>query len=80
MATLPISTSTRVLDVQTLLTTHDSGTVQFPETNIDPCVAAVGKCFEVELPYDDPLTIPVGCELSHSSYGEIKDYPIPEVA
>lgn len=61
--------------VEDLLQTHDSETVQFPytpdwrETSI-----LIKKKFEVELPYDDPLIIPVGVDVGLKSYGELVEF------
>lgn len=56
-------------EVQVLLQVHDSLAGQFPTHLGDSVVRRIVDACEVELPYDDPLTIPVGVKTSTKSWG-----------
>lgn len=58
--------------VEVLLQVHDSLAGQFPSYMGDEAVRAIVKCAEIELPYDDPLIIPVGVVTSKDSWGGCK--------
>lgn len=57
-------------EVQVLLQVHDSLAGQFPTHFGDWMVKKIVKCVEIPLPYDDPLTIPVGVKTSIHSWGD----------
>lgn len=59
-------------EVQILLQVHDSLAGQFPTTMADTSMKAIVKAAEIELPYDDPLVIPVGVKTSTVSWGDCK--------
>ena len=56
--------------VEVLLQVHDSLAGQFPSHFGDAAVRDIVKCAEIALPYDDPLTIPVGVKTSKVSWGD----------
>lgn len=62
------------LDCQPLLQVHDSGVFQFPASNPSTCLNEIRKQMEIVIPYDDPLTIPVGAKVSDKSWGDCKDW------
>jgi DNA polymerase I-like protein with 3'-5' exonuclease and polymerase domains/uracil-DNA glycosylase len=55
-------------EVQVLTQTHDSTGGQFPTARPELSDAVV-KAMQVVIPYDDPLTIPVGIKTSEISWG-----------
>lgn len=57
-------------DVEILLQVHDSLAGQFPSYLGDWAIGEIVKCAEIPLPYDDPLTIPVGVKTSKISWGD----------
>lgn len=64
----------RHLDVQFLLQVHDSGVFQFPTWNTRNVVPAIIEQMRIPIPYERPLTIPVGGEISEKSWGEVKPF------
>lgn len=46
-------------EVHLLLQTHDSATFQFKKVQRDYYMAEIRKNMAVQIPYDDPLVIPV---------------------
>ena len=58
--------------VQPLIQVHDSVVMQWPQS-LDPGIRAkVREQMLIPVPYDDPLTIPVGLKLSAESWGKCK--------
>ncbi len=57
-------------DIQVLLQVHDSLAGQFPTADADRHRASILKHCSVPLPYEEPLTIPVGLVTSESSWGD----------
>lgn len=55
---------------EVLLQVHDSLAGQFPTHLGDWAVSEIVKAAEIELPYDDPLVIPVGVKTSTVSWGD----------
>ena len=62
-----------VPQVHCLLQVHDSLCGQWPKHLRNPMLRAVRDCMLVEIPYDDPLTIPVGFKVSDKSWGHCVD-------
>ena len=58
--------------VQILLQVHDSLAGQFPTHLKDDMIRKIVAAAEIPLPYDDPLTIPVGVKTSPISWGDCK--------
>ena len=59
-----------VPEVQILLQVHDSLVMQ-AETSLCPAIfPRIKSAMEIPIPYDDPLTIPVGIEASEISWGD----------
>lgn len=56
-------------EVEILLQVHDSLAGQFDTYRADVLLPQIIKCAEIALPYDDPLTIPVGVKSSPISWG-----------
>jgi DNA polymerase I-like protein with 3'-5' exonuclease and polymerase domains len=56
--------------VEVLLQVHDSLAGQFPTHLGDWMKDQIVKAAEIELPYDDPLVIPVGVKTSNESWGD----------
>jgi DNA polymerase-1 len=59
---------------QLLLQNHDSIVVQFPADNISKRINDIKRQLLIPIPYPDPLTIPVGCKLSHHSWGQLEEF------
>lgn len=57
-------------EVQVLLQVHDSLPGQFPTHLADKLIPQIKQQTEIELPYRDPLTIPLGIKTSTNSWGE----------
>lgn len=53
-----------------LMQVHDSLCGEFPTHQKDKCLAELAEAARVELPYDDPLIIPVGIKTSEKSWGD----------
>jgi len=58
--------------VQLLLQVHDSLAGQFPNGKKEEEVANLRRLASIPIPYDDPLTIPVGINCSSESWGRCK--------
>jgi DNA polymerase-1 len=56
--------------IEVLTQTHDSGGGQWHETIDTEIRPKVQECLLVPIPYDDPLTIPVGLKTSYLSWGD----------
>lgn len=52
-----------------LLQVHDSLVGQFPAHREDECKRQIREAARIELPYPDPLVIPIGFKASHLSWG-----------
>lgn len=63
---------TQLPDVDVLIQVHDSLAGQFPASKLDEYRKRIPEVSRVLIPYDDPLTIPVGIALSSSSWGEVE--------
>lgn len=57
-------------EVLVLLQVHDSLAGEYPTHLGDWAVKRIVECAEIALPYDDPLTIPVGVKTSTKSWGD----------
>ena len=64
-----------VRQVHVLLQVHDSLGGQYPSHLRHPMLREIHRCMLVEIPYDEPLTIPVGFKISDQSWGDCYDYP-----
>lgn len=63
--------------IQVLLQVHDSLVMQVHKSLLPlGGIAAIRDSLLVTIPYPDPLIIPVGCKLSHKSWGDCEDYEI----
>lgn len=54
---------------EVLLQVHDSLCGQFPSARREEALACIRRAGEVQIPYDDPLIIPIGIKLSDVSWG-----------
>lgn len=57
-------------EIEILVQVHDALFGQYPIAKRDECLKALKQCSYVELPYDDPLVIPVGVKTSTKSWGD----------
>lgn len=55
-----------------LMQVHDSIVVQVHKSNYPKILPQLKECLEIVVPYDDPLVIPVGCEASSQSWGDVR--------
>ncbi len=60
--------------VDLLLQVHDSIVWQIKKALFLPRLAAIYDALHITIPYDDPLTIPVGIKISDSSWGECQEF------
>lgn len=56
--------------IEVLLQVHDSLAGQFPTTQAPECITTLRKLATVQVPYPDPLVIPVGIKTSETSWGD----------
>ena len=56
--------------IQILLQVHDSLVGQFPTFRRTECLSQLAEASKIELPYSEPLVIPVGVKWSEKSWGE----------
>jgi DNA polymerase I-like protein with 3'-5' exonuclease and polymerase domains len=61
--------------VEMLLQNHDSNVFQFPRNHYPHILPEIRKNLLIEVPYEDPLTIPVGLKVSEKSWGDCKEVP-----
>lgn len=59
-------------DVQLLLQVHDSLVMQAPLKYCPDVCHRIEEQMTIKVPYDDPLYIPVGAELSEKSWGDLE--------
>jgi DNA polymerase I-like protein with 3'-5' exonuclease and polymerase domains/uracil-DNA glycosylase len=59
-------------EVQVLLQVHDSLAGQYPVAIAEQCRMRILEGARIELPYDDPMVIPVGIKISRKSWGDCK--------
>jgi len=59
--------------VQVLLQVHDSLVFQFPKPEYPTILPLIQQELLIPVPYDDPLTIPVGIKVSEKSWGECEE-------
>lgn len=57
---------------EVLIQVHDSGVFQFPKRDFHQRLPKIREAMLIEIPYDDPLVIPVGLKLSAKSWGHCK--------
>ena len=60
-------------EVQLLIQVHDSLLMQTDKSNCPAIYPKIIKEMEIEIPYDDPLTIPIGLAVSDKSWGDVED-------
>jgi len=60
-----------VPEAQVLLQTHDSLAGQYP-SHLPETVERIKRCAQIEIPYEEPLTIPFGVKTSEVSWGDCK--------
>ena len=59
--------------VEPLMQVHDSLVMQIKKTAYPNILPELKANMEIVVPYDDPLIIPVGLEVSTSSWGEVEE-------
>lgn len=62
-------------EVQPLLQVHDSIVVQYPKASFTRLLPKAHELMTVPVPYPDPLTIPVGVEVSADRWGAKREIP-----
>lgn len=67
---LHYSPAAQALLIQVLLQVHDSAAGQFPLQSRPAALTLLKEKFSVEIPYEDPLTIPVNIKTSERSWGD----------
>jgi DNA polymerase I len=60
--------------VEILLQVHDSLYMQTAANTLDEILPLIERASLIEIPYDTPLTIPVGFEVTKTNWGECKKY------
>jgi len=60
--------------VEPLMQVHDSLVMQIPKKHFPSVLPELKACMEVVVPYEDPLIIPVGLDVSEDSWGDIQEY------
>lgn len=61
--------------IQLLLQVHDSALMQTPSASLtDDFITSLRAAMDVEVPYDDPLHIPVEVKWSAKNYGEMRKW------
>ena len=66
---LHVSQVAQDINIQVLLQVHDSAAGQFPKEHLQVAPQVIKEQLSVTIPYDDPLTIPVGVKISDKSWG-----------
>jgi DNA polymerase-1 len=61
--------------IELLLQVHDSLVLQVKRTYLDHILPELEQQLLIPIPYDDPLTIPLGLKASPVSWGDAEDYP-----
>ena len=59
-------------DVKVLMQVHDSLAGQFPTNQAQLLLPLIKQNAQIQIPYDDPLVIPVGIKTSEKSWGDVK--------
>ena len=68
-------------EIELLLQVHDSSVGQYPiDVKDDEFMRRLRAAYEIEVPYDDPMTIGVGVETSTVSWGNCTAEAWPEAA
>jgi DNA polymerase I-like protein with 3'-5' exonuclease and polymerase domains len=62
--------------VQLLMQVHDSLVMQVPTERFQESIQPIKENMAISIPYDDPLTIPVGCKYSTTSWGDAVELEI----
>jgi DNA polymerase-1 len=60
--------------VEPLMQVHDSLVMQIRKEHFPSVLPDLKACMEIEVPYPDPLIIPVGIEVSEVSWGDVTEY------
>ena len=67
-------------NVECLLQVHDSNVTQWPKAETTRSLLTIKKAMEVEVPYDDPLVMPVDAAISEVSWGDVEEVEWPIAA
>lgn len=65
--------ATNIPEVEVLLQVHDSLVYQVPKARFPFLKPKIRECLEIEVPYDDPLVIPIGLKSSEVSWGDCSE-------
>jgi len=60
-------------EVELLMQVHDSLVMQFPQSLFPSVLPKIKNEMEIVVPYDDPLIIPVGLDVSTKSWVEVEE-------
>ena len=71
-----IQVEDNIPEAQILLQVHDSGVLQVPKSLCPSIISRIQHHMHVEIPYDDPLTIPITVAASDKSWGDVKDWDL----
>lgn len=67
-----VQLDSRIPEVDVLMQVHDSVVFQYPSERQERLLPQIKECLEIVVPYEDPLIIPVGMEVSTVSWGDCK--------
>lgn len=74
-----INLSSLIPGVEPLLQVHDSLVTQYKALERKKWLPAIRQCMLVEIPYSDPLTIPLEAKVSTKSWGDCEEVDIYEL-
>jgi len=67
-----VNIDANIPEVQPLMQVHDSLVMQVHKDNFKRILPVLKAHMEITIPYTDPLIIPVGIEISDTSWGDVK--------
>jgi len=68
-----VNVDRRIPELELLLQVHDSCVFQVKKERLFSLLPLIKECLEVPVPYEDPLIMPVGIEISTISWGDVKE-------
>lgn len=68
-----VNVDREVPEVQPLMQVHDSLVMQCKTVDLEATLPKLKTALEITVPYDDPLIIPVGIDVSTMSWGDVKE-------
>lgn len=67
-----VNISEQLSEIDLLLQVHDSLVMQVPAMQMKDLAPRILECMDIEIPYDDPLHIPVNLAWSEASWGDCR--------